>query len=654
MKQVPLIVLLMLSSHLFSSELTNLSQVFELPHHTFDRPVLVTAIESIGPKAVLAQQWGRYDVVGKDVVAKCMNEIASQGATPLFFVDHSVAEKNNIQHSTQRIAGIAAACKESGCQLLASKDTQLHDATHPNRFYTTGFAVGMANHAQLFATKNSIHPGDVIIGLPSNGLHLSGYSALLSLIQELHLDLQGKTPFASSHQTLIDALLTPAAIYAKPFTFLKNKEYIKAAIHIASDGISSSVASIIPDQLTASLNMHGWYIPPLFRWLKKIGQYTDQQLADTFNLGIAMACIVEKSHANNVLESLAQQGVRATIIGSIEAQSSDAQVQLKGTIGSSKIRLLIIGSSPRENALAEKMAESPFVELVHIAPGNSGSFRDKKIKNIRINSLHVNALIVYAQQNNIDLVVVGPSAPVELGIVDEFAKSGVPCFGPSKQAARIETSKIYAKEFMQTHSIPTPAYTLCTTLPQAEACIASSQLPLVIKADGLAAGKGVVIAHTKDEAHMHAQQMLATYGPLLIEEHIEGEKVNITVISDGETILSLPTCQQYHTGANRTHNVTKNCCPAPIITPVLHKLILSNVIEPAIQGLRAQGEPFAGFLYAGILVTPDNGIKVLEFNCHLKDREAQSVMSHLKTDLFILCNAAYNKQLDLINLDWAN
>lgn len=652
MKRLFFLLLASATAHLYSWELSQLSQVFELPHHNLTRPMLITAIDTLGPKAILAQQYERYEILGKDLVCKCTNDIAAQGATPLFFVDHCVAEKSNLNHTSQRIAGIAAACKQAGCQLLASKNTQLPNA-HSNQLYTAGFAVGMANHNQLFTTKNNIEPGDVIIGLPSPGLHLTGYDTVLSLIEQLHIDVLSNTPFASSHQSLLEALLTPATVYAKALTLLQNKEHIKGAVHIATNGLLADIIAAIPEHLIPQLDMHNWYIPPIFRWLKQLGRFTDMQMAQTFNLGIAMALITDKADAQAVIASLAKQGVRASIIGSIESQETNSNPQLKGTIGNSRIRLMVIGESPREDALAQKLAESSFVDLVYISPGNNSLFENEKIKNIRINPLHINALIVYAQQNNIDLVVVGPSAPVGSGIVDEFIKNGIRCFGPSKQAALIETSKIYAKEFMDMHNIPTPSYAVCTTPHEATTYIQNAALPLVIKADGLAAGQGVIIAKSIQSALNHAERLLALHKSIVIEQYIEGQRVNITVISDGETILPLPTCQQYHDESNApTKGKQIACCPAPAITPELEQKIMHSVIEPALQGLRAQGEPFAGFLYAGIIITPENGITVLEFNCHLKDKEAQSVMAHLKTDLFTLCNAAYNKQLDLIQLKW--
>jgi len=326
-------------------------------------------------------------------------------------------------------------------------------------------------------------------------------------------------------------------------------------------------------------------------------------------------------------------------------------------------KVLIVGSGGREHALAWKMAQSPEVEKIFVAPGNGGTADELKIENVNIKATDIQALADFAETNTIDLTLIGPEAPLAAGIVDLFQEKQLRCLGPSQAAAMLETSKTFAKEFMQRHNIPTAAYATFTDAQQAKEYVFEQPKPLVIKADGLAAGKGVVIAHTDQEAYTIIDDMLChrKFGQascsIIIEEFLTGEEVSFIVMSDGKNNIPLATSQDYkrllddnegpNTGGMGAYS------PAPFVTPELHNQIMNRIIEPTIEGMLKEGRPYIGFLYAGLMITPDGVPKVLEFNCRLGDPETQPILMRLESDLFTLCNATLNKELDGMKLQWS-
>ncbi len=314
------------------------------------------------------------------------------------------------------------------------------------------------------------------------------------------------------------------------------------------------------------------------------------------------------------------------------------------------MKVMIIGSGGREHALAWKAAQSPRVTDVFVVPGNAGTAREAKVRNVELDANNFAALSDFAQANKIGLTIIGPEAPLVAGVVNHFQKLGLPCFGPSQGAAQLEGSKAFTKDFLARHKIPTAAYGNFTDVEPALAFLRKQLLPIVIKADGLAAGKGVIIAQTLAEAEATVKDMLSgnSFGNagrrVVIEEFMVGEEASFIVVVDGKTAVPFATCQDHksrddgdrgpNTGGMGAYS------PAPVVTPMVHDRAMREVIMPTVRGMAAEGNTYVGFLYAGLMVTADGTPKVVEFNCRFGDPEAQPIMMRLQTDLIDLCEAA--------------
>ena len=326
------------------------------------------------------------------------------------------------------------------------------------------------------------------------------------------------------------------------------------------------------------------------------------------------------------------------------------------------MKVLVIGSGGREHALAWKAAQSPRVETVFVAPGNAGTALEPKLENVAIGVEDIDALVAFARDNAIAQTIVGPEVPLVLGVVDAFDKAGLRCFGPTQGAAQLEGSKAFTKDFLARHHIPTAAYGNFTDIDEAVAYVRQQGAPIVIKADGLAAGKGVILAQTVDEAIDAIKDMLAgnAFGEaghrVVVEEFLLGEEASFIVMVDGEHILPLATSQDHkardegdrgpNTGGMGAYS------PAPVVTPEMHERIMREVIEPTVTGMAAEGHPYTGFLYAGVMIAPDGTPKVLEYNCRFGDPETQPIMMRLRSDLVELIDAALDKRLDQVSADW--
>jgi phosphoribosylamine---glycine ligase len=312
--------------------------------------------------------------------------------------------------------------------------------------------------------------------------------------------------------------------------------------------------------------------------------------------------------------------------------------------------------------LAWKVAQSARVEKIYVAPGNAGTATELKCENVAIAADDVDGLLRFAQSNGVDLTIVGPEAPLVIGVVDRFTAAGLRCFGPAKGAAQLEGSKAFTKDFLARHKIPTAAYGNFTDVAKAEAYIRAHGAPIVVKADGLAAGKGVIIAQTVDEAIAAVHDMLAgnAFGQaghrVVVEEFLEGEEASFIVMADGEHILPLASSQDHkRVGDGDTGPNTGGMgaySPAPVVTPDVHARAMREVIEPTVRGMRAEGNTYSGFLYAGLMVAPDGSIKVLEYNCRFGDPETQPVMMRLQSDLVDLVEAALDGRLDQVEAKW--
>jgi phosphoribosylamine--glycine ligase len=324
------------------------------------------------------------------------------------------------------------------------------------------------------------------------------------------------------------------------------------------------------------------------------------------------------------------------------------------------MKILVVGSGGREHALAWRIAQAPGLQKVIVAPGNAGTAREPELENLPITDIH--ALADYAAQENIYLTVVGPEAPLAAGIVDVFRERGLRIFGPTKAAAQLESSKDFSKRFMARHGIPTAEFETFSDATKAHAYIDAKGAPIVIKADGLAAGKGVVVAMDLAEAHAAVDMMLLDNkmgdagARVVIEEFLDGEEASFIVMADGKNALALATSQDHkrlkdgdqgpNTGGMGAYS------PAPVVTPQIHARAMREVIMPTIQGMEQDGIPYTGFLYAGLMIRPDGSLKVLEFNCRMGDPETQPIMMRLKGNFTTLLDAAIDGRLDQVETEW--
>ena len=326
------------------------------------------------------------------------------------------------------------------------------------------------------------------------------------------------------------------------------------------------------------------------------------------------------------------------------------------------MKVLVVGSGGREHALAWKCAQSSNVSEVIVAPGNAGTALESKLRNVPVAAEDIEGLLDLAMTESIGLTIIGPEVPLVAGVVDRFKEQGMPCFGPTADASQLEGSKTFTKEFLERHNIPTAAYQSFTELEPALEYIRDQGAPIVVKADGLAAGKGVIVASTVDEAERAATDMLGAHafgnaGSLIVvEEFLQGEEASFIVMTDGNTILPLATSQDHKardegdTGPNTGGMGAYS--PAPVVTAELEQQIMDEVIQPTLDGLKADGIEYLGFLYAGLMITADGTPKVLEFNCRFGDPETQPIMARLNSDLVELCMAAIDGNLADMSIDW--
>jgi len=324
------------------------------------------------------------------------------------------------------------------------------------------------------------------------------------------------------------------------------------------------------------------------------------------------------------------------------------------------MNILVVGSGGREHALAWKLAQSAGVQKVYVAPGNAGTAREAALENLPITDIH--ALADFAQANKIHLTVVGPEAPLAAGIVDVFRERGLKIFGPTKAAAQLESSKDFAKRFMARHKIPTAGFETFTDATAAHAYIDRQGAPIVIKADGLAAGKGVVVAMDLAEAHAAIDDMLSgnklgsAGARVVIEDFLDGEEASFIVLVDGKNVLPMATSQDHKrigdgdTGPNTGGMGAYS--PAPVVTPEVHEKAMRDIILPTVRGMEADGIPFTGFLYAGLMIGKDGSVKTLEFNARMGDPETQPIMMRLKSDAVKMFEHAINGTLDKTNTEW--
>ena len=328
------------------------------------------------------------------------------------------------------------------------------------------------------------------------------------------------------------------------------------------------------------------------------------------------------------------------------------------------MRVLVVGGGGREHALAWKLIQSPICEQVYVAPGNPGTAAEPNVDNVDIAVEDIPGLVIFAKNNDIGLTIIGPEVPLVMGIVDAFAKEGLRCFGPSKEAAQLEASKSFTKNFLARHSIPTADYQVFSNVAPAIAYIKDQGTPIVVKADGLAAGKGVIVAMTEQEAIVAVEDMLSgnAFGEaghsVVIEEFMTGEEASFIVMVDGENILTLATSQDHKARDNGDKGPNTGgmgaYSPAPVVTAEVHARIMAEVIEPTVKGMAADGRPYTGFLYAGLMIDSDGSPRVVEYNCRFGDPETQPILMRLQSDLIPLCEAALDGRLNTVDAQWDN
>ncbi|KIA79208.1 phosphoribosylamine--glycine ligase [Chromobacterium piscinae] len=324
------------------------------------------------------------------------------------------------------------------------------------------------------------------------------------------------------------------------------------------------------------------------------------------------------------------------------------------------MKVLVIGSGGREHALAWRIAKSKRVSKVFVAPGNAGTALDPNLTNVPANN--VAEWLALAKQEKVDLTIVGPEAPLAAGVVDVFRGEGLKVFGPTQHCAQLESSKDFAKAFMQRHGIPTAAYRTFQSATEAHAYVNERGAPIVIKADGLAAGKGVVVAMTLEEAHAAIDDMLLSNkmgeagSRVVIEDFLQGEEASFIVMVDGEHVLPMATSQDHkrlldHDQGPNTGGMGAYS-PAPVVTPEVHNRVMREIIQPVVQGMKKDGHSYTGFLYAGLMIDEQGHPKVIEFNCRFGDPETQPIMARLKTDFTVLLEAGVNGKLDKVEAEW--
>jgi len=329
-----------------------------------------------------------------------------------------------------------------------------------------------------------------------------------------------------------------------------------------------------------------------------------------------------------------------------------------------QMKILLIGQGGREHALAWRLRKSDLVEHIYVTPGNGGTLREPKIDNIDISPLDFPALIHFAKEHQITYTLVGPEVPLVHGIVDAFKKAGLLILGPDQYAAQLEGSKSFAKDFMLKYQIPTAVSKTFTDLNQAKNYLKTQTYPVVIKADGLAAGKGVIIAQTEAEATFALESFLEKHtlgesgNTVIIEEFIQGEEASFIILSDGNNIIAFPSSQDHK--ARDDGDLGPNTggmgayAPAPVVTPEIHQQVIETVMKPVLDGMKAEGHPYVGFLYAGLMIDNNNQIKVLEFNCRFGDPETQAVMMLVKSDFAEMCLKAIQGKLDTVTPEFKN
>ena len=655
----------------YIQQLTNQKSIGEfgasidLKRFAYADPLLLCSTDGVGTKLLIAQEVGNHSSIGIDLVAMNVNDILVHGGKPIGFLDYIATGKLEKKSAQEIIDGIVAGCNQAGCALLGGETAEMPGLYHGNHYDLAGFTLGLVEKKDYLPKKVNMQPGDIVIGIASNGIHANGFSLVRHIITQKKCNLNTAPPFRSNYNQLYQELLKPTKIYVQSVLPLMQDGYIKGAAHITGGGLPDNIARTLPKTLGVELDMTRWHVPPIFGWLQNAGNIATDEMLHTFNMGIGFVLIVDPKDAQTVLNRLYDAGECAHIIGSVTPGTKNMPVVINNkNITSHKTEyIVIVGSGAREHALAHTIAQSKHVQRVIVAPGNGGTQDIPKTYNIPIQATDI-GITKFCQDERIDLVIVGPEAPLANGIVDECKKRGIRCLGPSQKAAHLETSKAFAKDFMQRHNIPTAPYKTFDSAADALAYIKNNKLPLVIKADGLAAGKGVIIAHTQEEAIIAVKSIMRDkmFGDagnnIVIEQFLTGTELSFIAITDGKHVVPLASAQDYKQLCDGNNGPNTGgmgaLSPSPLVTPEMQQRIMNEIMIPVVRGMHHEGAPYVGFLYAGLTITPDGTPKVLEFNCRLGDPETEVILMRLKSDFVQLCNAALDGTLDQLKVEWSN
>lgn len=567
---------------------------FDLAKTKYKDPILISATDGIGVKCSIAQTIPQHETIGFDLVTNCINSLVAQGAEPLFFLDYFATGKLNIEEGSQLLTGIAAACKASHCSLIGAETIEMPGIYQQGAYDVTGFAVGLVERDCVLPRSETIQEGDVLIGLATTGIHANGFSRIAKVIQDKNISTSGKPTFMSYHTTLAHALLEPSTLYVTSVLPLCRTNIVKAIAH-SVDSLMDSLDAIIQTPLEARIDMNSWHIPPLFRWIKHVCGHDDLTMAHTYNLGIGMVLITASHDAQKCIDALQKSGMNATQIGTVSNHQTQPHGTLNGSIQSHVLRIMILGSGGAEHALAWKLAQSPYIGIVCVAPGNGGTSQEPKVKNIPLNLSHTNAIITYAQHNKIDLII-----PGDICLGNDFvlacAQKGVRCIGPQKSAAALARSASTLQDFCSRHAIA-----------------------------------------------------------FLPEPQTNAQRIIVGALTDGSTIVPFSSSVLYPYKLNGDKgDVTDGMgayCPAPLISSALEQRILKEIFTPLLHGMQSDNMHATGFIYATIVLDHAKP-HIASLNFGMNDPCAETMLMRLKTDLCLLCNAAYDGKLEKITIDW--
>ena len=552
----------------------------------YKEPVLISGTDGVGTKLMVAKLANKHDTIGIDCVAMCVNDIAAQGAEPLFFLDYIACGKNDPALLEQVVAGVADGCVQAGSALVGGETAEMPGMYDEDEYDLAGFSVGVAEKSAI-VDGSTIAEGDVLIGLPSTGVHSNGFS----LVRKALFEQAGYTVDTEldelGGEKLGDVLLTPTKIYVKALSPLFKAGVVKGVAHITGGGFIENIPRMIPDGLAAEIELGTWPVLPIFDVLEKAGN-------------------IDQQERNNMGQ-----------------------------------KVLVIGSGAREHTIAYTLLKAPSIDEVTVAPGNPGMLKDG-IHTTQLSQSNHAALIEFVKNNGYDWVFVGPEVPLIEGIVDDFAAAGIKAFGPSKAAAQIEGSKDFAKQLMDRHNIPTAQYKTFSDLEMAQDYVHEHGAPIVIKADGLAAGKGVTVAMDEHTAQRALEDIFIDHrfgsagAKVVIEDFLDGQEFSLMSFVNGTDFWPMPISQDHkraHDGDEGPNTGGMGAySPVPQIPQSVVDEAIEKIVRPTVEGMAEEGTPFTGILYAGLIATAD-GPKVIEFNARFGDPETEVVLPKLTSDL---------------------